>query len=401
MSEEIPTVPEATASVDSSPSVTDPTPAAAAATDEVTVRLTELNVGADTITNIRNLGVQTVDDLALLKESDLVDAGVPIIQARKLIGAVVPPTPVADAAAIGASLDILPSVPDDGSWLTALKSGGVLKIDQSTVIAGVRAALANRVGLFDVPKKLVDAMEAFADSVDEQVDPEYFKLRKQLTRRTYGDIFEALDGMDGSYVTETRKRELFSRIDQFLWPAVLGFYDQLVGWQQAWMQGATSMPMILASLAGAGAGVGLPPGILQPPDTAALRDYADAVNDALNRVFAGTGIQIATAVAYDASQIRKTLENPRLPAMIGAANRDQMLKQLGVAVNATYPRLETNITKFVLSILEAKDQPAGNEELQYFGAMFMLGSQITWDQLGGGLGGRGRKVSAIGGPRDL
>jgi len=75
-----------------------------------------------------------------------------------------------------------------------------------------------------------------------------------------------------------------------------------------------------------------------------------------------------------------------------------MLKQLGVAVSATYPRLENNLTRFVLSIMGVKDQPAGNEELQYFGALYMLGSQIPWDQLSNSYAG-GRMPSGIGADR--
>ena len=137
---------------------------------------------------------------------------------------------------------------------------------------------------------------------------------------------------------------------------------------------------------------------MQPPDTGGLRDNAAAVADAVNRVFAGTGVQIAAALAYEANRIKDTLSNPRLPAMIGAANRETMLRQLGVAVSATYPRLETNLTKFVLAVMQAQEQPAGTEELQYFAAMFMLGSQIPWDQLGSGVNFAGRP-SGIGATR--
>ena len=149
------------------------------------------------------------------------------------------------------------------------------------------------------------------------------------------------------------------------------------------MQGAGNPALMMSALmaASGGGGMALPPGMMQPPDTGILRDNADAVADAVNRVFAGTGVQIAAALAYDASKIKGTLENLRLPALTGAANRDQMLKQLGVAVSATYPRLETNLTRFVLAVMRAKDQPSGNEELQYFGALFMLGSQIPGTSL--------------------
>ena len=62
---------------------------------------------------------------------------------------------------------------------------------------------------------------------------------------------------------------------------------------------------------------------------------------------------------------------------------DGLLKKLGVAVNSTSPRLETNLTRFVLACMQAKDQPAGNEEMQYFGTLYMLGNQIPWSELGG------------------
>ena len=116
------------------------------------------------------------------------------------------------------------------------------------------------------------------------------------------------------------------------------------------MQGAANPTMMMMALMGGNAGA-LPPGLMQAPDTAVLRDAADAVKDSVNKVFAGTGVQIASALAYEAAEIKKSLEDPRLPAMIGVAYREQMLKKLGVAVPATYPRLETNLTKYILGVM--------------------------------------------------
>jgi len=347
-------------------------------------KLRGLGVPADVIGKIKTeLGAETVEDLVNLKEVDLVNVGMKTLTARKLIASLKPDTTVSASTVV--SFDaILPSVPSDASWLEALRTGGVLKVDQSTVISAIRAALAHRAGLFTIPDGLVGLMEKFADENEEQVDAEYFKLRKQLTRRSYAEIFEAIDGLDGSYVTEARKKQLLQRVDQHLWPAITTFYGQLKSWQEAWMQGAANPAMMMGAIMAASGGVNvMPPGMMQPPDTGVLRDHADAVADAVNKVFAGTGVQIAAALAYDATRIKETLENTRLPALTGAANRDQMLRQLGVAVSATYPRLETNLTRFVLAVMRVKDQPAGNEELQYFSALFMLGSQIPWDQLGG------------------
>jgi len=349
-------------------------------------RLKELGVPDDVIEKIKtDLGATTAEDLSGLTEQDLVSVGMKKLPARKLLEKLTPVAPASPTAMSAVSFNaVLPSVPSDTSWLEALRTGGVLKVEQSTVISAIRAALAYRVGLYTIPDILVVQMEKFADANEEQVGPEFFKIRKQMTRRSYADIFAAIDGLDGAYVTEGRKKQLFQRIDDHLWPAIITFNGQLKSWQEAWQGSANPAAMMNAFMMIASGGPKvMPPGMMQPPDTGVLRDTADAVANAVNKVFAGTGVLIATALAYDASKIKESLENSRLPALIGANNRDQMLRQLGVAVSATYPRLEQNLTQFVLAIMQVKDQPAGNEELQYFGALFMLGSQIPWDQLGG------------------
>ena len=353
--------------------------------DELRAKMVELNVDDAVVTKlIEDLGVANVADLANLTETDLTGAGMKLIPARTLVKAMAPAPEASNVMAMSALDEVLPVLPTDESWLKALQTGGVLKVDQSTIIAAMRAAFAHRVGLFELPKRLVDAMEKFADNNDEQVDPSFFQLREELTRRTYADIFSAVPGLNGNYVTGDRKKELLARIDKHLWPSIIGFQDQLRGWQEAWMGGSNQMAMMgmMATVMTGGAGAAMAPGFMQPPDTGALRDHADAVADASNRVFAGTGVQITAALAYEASKISETLQNPRLPAMIGVANRDQMLRQLGSGIPATYARLENNLIRFVLAVLQLKNTPAGSDEIRMLSALFMLGSQISWSTLG-------------------
>lgn len=331
-------------------------------------------------------------DASLSPDADIKSRlnGTPIAVANMAIKQLREVAPAAPAAAnlaaanFAVATDLLPTVPTDESWLSALRAGGVLKVEQSTVISAVRAALAHRAGLYEIPDRLVGLMERFAESNAEPAPQEFFKIRQLLLRRHYGDIFEAIDGLDGNFVTQARKNILFQRTDQILWPAMLSFHAQLKGWTEAWNQGASNPAVLvgaIASMISGGTGAGMPPGMMAPPDTGTLRDAADAFNDDMNKVFAGTGVQIAAALAYEASRIKTMLENERLPILIGAANREQMLRQLGVEVSAAYPRLETNLTKFVLGIMKAKDVAAGQEEVHYFGALYMLGMQIPWDQL--------------------
>lgn len=354
-----------------------------AVVDAVTTKLNELGItDSSQVAKIKELGAESIADLEGLTETDLISVGVPVLKARKLVSSLQPKAAPATSAQMDAmSIDtVLPAVPDDASWLNSLRTGGVLKIEQSTVISAIRAALADRYGLYEIPKKLITEMESYVDTTEEQVTDEFWKLRKQLTRKSYGDLFAAIDGLDGSFVSEKRKSELLTRINESLWPTIASFQTHLTGWQESWMQGAANPSMMVAAIMAAGGnGIGMPPGMMQPPDCGILRDAASAVNDSLNRTFRGTGVQITAALAYEANEIKRMLENPRLPLLCGVPSREMLLKKLKVGVPATYPRMEQNLTRYVLGIMQADKIAAGNDELQYFGTLFMLGSQIPWD----------------------
>jgi hypothetical protein len=372
--------------------------------DPVTARLQELCVPAETIAKIKELGAETVGDLANLTEADLVGtAGMPVLKARKILAAVRPvatvpaATVAAGSFAMTANYDVLPAVPDDGSWLAALKVGGVLKFDRNTVVGTVSAALANRCGLYDLPKRLVQAMEQQAESLAEPVGADFFEMQRMLTEHSYAEIFAAIPGATGRYATQARKDTLLSKLDQNLWPALTSFHGQLNGWLDAWQKGNANPTLMMSAIASMASGTPMPPGIMTPPATDVLRDAAEGVVEVINRIFAGTGILVATALAWDAQQIRKALETPSLPAQVGAVNREQMLKQLGVAVTSDYPRLEINVKRYALGIIEFPNVTAGNTELAYITALYQLGSAITWDKLGLDSTGRNSKPTGIGG----
>lgn len=354
--------------------------------DAVKEKLVQFGITSDDqVAKIKQLGAESVDDLAHLTEEDFHQIGVPRLKARKILASLksqaqaqIDPNISAATASININ-NILPTIPDDESWLSSLCASGVLKPEQSTIISAIRACLADKFGLYSIPPRLVDAMEEYTNITEEPVSEEFWKLRKQLTRRSYGDLFSAIDGLDGTYVTEGRKKELLQRIDEILWPAIKTFMDSLNGWQQTWMQGAANPAMMLAMVAGGSNG--LPPGMMQPPDCGALRDAAAAVNAALNRVFRGTAVQITAALAYEANQIKKMLENSRLPMLCGQPNREMLLKKLDINVPLIYPRMEANLTRFVLSIIQINNVGTA-EELSYFGTLYMLGNQIPWNDIG-------------------
>ncbi len=290
------------------------------------------------------------------------------------------------------TLDVLPQVPTDDAWMASLKVGGVLKFSPSTVIGTVSAALAARVGLYALPDKIGAAMEKHAQALEEPVGEDYYAMQTLLTRRSYAEVFAALPGVDGRFATQGRKDALLQRVNERLWGSLISFQQSLKQWVDAWQQGMSNPAAMMSMLTVmAGGGSAVPSGMMQPPPTDTLRDAADGVVNDINYVFAGTGIPVALALAYDAQQIRKVLENPSLPAQVGAANREQMLRLLEVAVSSDYPRLERNLKQFALGVIELQNVSAGQAELQYIVALYQLGSMIPWDRLGQGFAGIGRK----------
>lgn len=323
-------------------------------------------------------------EVALVKGGPMIPLGIFRKNLAKLRGPQTAPEALSERTP---SFDLLPTVPEDGSFLEMLKVGGVLKPAKTEVIAAIKAALAHKLGVFDLPDVILEKMESFADQQDEPVGESFYRLRRLVVTRNYSEVLSAL-GADGTFVSSSRKKVFLAKLDEYLWAEIQGFYSQLHAWQETWMAGVASPVVALSMIAVAGAGPAggrsmMPPGMMQPPETAGIRDASEAVIDKINKVFAGVGIAVARALAFDATRIKGVLEEPTLPVAVGAGTREQMLKMLGVTVGADYVRLERNITRFVLAIMELSKVPAGHEELAYLSAMIQLGASIPWAKLPG------------------
>lgn len=271
----------------------------------------------------------------------------------------------------------LPTVPDDASFLDALRTGGKLQVDKIAVISAIRAALANQSGVFDLPKAILAKMEAHAEASDVPVGEDFFKVRKLVASRRYGDVLAAFD-VNANFVSEGKKNAFLGKIERELMPQLRGFQDELHRWQQSWMATANNSGAAMMMIAAANGSAGLPPGMMQPPDIAPLISRAETVIDAINRVFAGFGLIISRALAHEAGQIMELLNNPQLPAMIGTTTRELMLRELGVRVLSDHVRIEKGTSQFALAIMELPTL-SGNE-LAYIASLYQLGSTLFTSQ---------------------
>ena len=355
--------------------------------DEIAKALEELigEPGADALEALADPAACTDDDLI----GALKGLKIPTAILRKNVQTLRGPKPVVEAPPVApatAIFDILPQVDNDESFLAALKVGGTLAtgLNPTDVTAAAKAALADAAGMYDLPGIIAERMEVYAESLDQAVGPEFYSLLKLVKKRQYADILSAFE-LDASYITNARRDKLLGRLRTDLWSEMQSFHESLNGWVQTCQTGMMAPGMLVSQIVqavspGANAG-GLPAAMMAIPDTSPLLDAAEGFINKVNKIFAGTGVPVARAMAYEALTIKKILENPTLPAQIGAANRDDMLRLLGVSLSADYVRLEHSVVRYALSIIALPDRTPGQDLQNFLAALWQLGVSIPWDKL--------------------
>lgn len=289
----------------------------------------------------------------------------------------------ADSRSTGSTFDaILPTIPEDNSFLEMLKVGGNLKVDTTAVISAVKAAIAERLHVFDLPSLIKQKMEDFAEQQEEPVGETYYRLQKMVTSRSYADVLSVM-GIEGNFMSQAKTKKFLQKVDEHLWPALQNFHTLLDQWQESWIKAAGNPGIMMSMLVMGQTGNknAISATMMNPPETNGLHDEAEAVINKINKVFAGEGIAVSRALAYDATRIKGVLSEKGLPETMGAATNEQMIKMLGMNVGADFVRLERNIARYTMSIMEFPKITVPGEEQAYLAAMLQLGAAIPWDKL--------------------
>lgn len=349
-------------------------------------------------------GVTDLAGAALINEGEWIGYGATKVAARKLVADLnkpaAPPAPAAPVASPFAMTSVLPAVPDDGDFLKLLQVGGTLEMQPTDVIAAVRVTFAQRYGLFDIDEKIVAAMELRAEELKKPYTQPYYDIRRELSRKKYADVLQALD-VPGNIVTERNKKAFLGKLAG-IWDVLSDFQTRIDAWQSAW-QTKMSNPGVLfsgiAAMMSGGAAAGAASGLVDAPDTAPVLDAATSVIDSLNEMFAGAGIPVARALAADAVQLRSILERSDIVAATGSASREEMIKKLGLAVTADTVRSEKSVTQYVLAVLKLPECPTTQLPM-YIVALKELGANVPWDALRAGRVTDGRNPgTSLGGAR--
>jgi hypothetical protein len=290
-------------------------------------------------------------------------------------------TPAVQAPPADPMNGLWPELPTDESFVNALLTDATLKIDETAMLAGLRAAFAEKVGLFDLPEKMVEQMESTAERLEEPCGKDWYELRKLITEKKYGDVLGAL-GVSGTFISEAKKKTFLNRANSLLIGPLVAFHNQLEAFRQNVLQGGImSNPLAAIALISGKAMPGYASAAIQTPSSDPLRDSALGLRQQINKVFAGHGLICARALAYDAMRIKAVLENPQLPMYLGHLNKDQMLKSLGAGVTADYARLERDVAQYAVAAIRLPDIPRGEVEQAFIGNLFQLDFSIGWDRL--------------------
>jgi hypothetical protein len=317
-----------------------------------------------------------------LKEALVGELKVPVALFRKNLVILRGPkveVAVAEGEAMGKIIgaDLLPQVPDDDSFIAALKTTGELRkgITPIDVQSACKAVIADGVGLFDLPDKILERMEDVATRTKKPFTTAYYELETLIAKRSYAEVLKAI-GVDSRYVGQKKKDECIRLGRATLWPTLRDFHVQLSAWREAYRDSANDPRALIAAVKGRD--------ITEIPDTGPVRDAAEGVIDKVNEMFAGPGIPVFRAIAYDATNIKKTLQDDRLPASVGATDYEEMLELLGATVTADVVRQEQNVVKYTLGIMELKKVTPGQTEADYILALWQVGQTILFDKFLGG-----------------
>jgi len=366
--------------------------------DPVVAKLTELGVTGEVITKIQtDLGATSVDDLVGLTEADLVGVGMKALPARALLKKLAPPvasTPAIPAAARVAVVTAvrLQEVPSPSNWLASLCAIQPQRIQPLTVVTGIKAAMADVFGFFQLPRKMMTMLRKAADDVGEGVPDLFFELQNLTQARRYGALVAWMQGKASACTVSERERFL-ARMHEKFWDALDAFYGELDGWRKGRRESQDVGEAMSAAFSGE----------VQIYDATLVRNAALALGDTINRTFSGTGVYAATALALDNDKLQSVLEKMDF-RQFGVTSREQLLAQLGCSVPAEIMAAETTISRFAWNAMVVKDQTAGGvDEQRFLIELASIGTSRPWAQIKSLAArkprDRGRGVTGIGGGR--
>lgn len=362
--------------------------------EELKTIFLEAGVPKEDIENvITKLGLTCADDLAYFTDADaFANAGVVGMLAQRKLAEVGAKLKADKAAAAAESqtanhekteldFSLLADDINEEQWLNNLRMSGILKFDEATYVAGIKAVLAANLGVFASIEKLIMMIDDYAVKNAIPAPLSFYNLQNIMTRRQYGLVFAASEDncMNGVpiYATTHDMNALVEKMKSDFVPTILSAAEKVSIWYNDLSMQKTTDFFMEKTLQSQTATQNL-----SYPNPAALYDAGAELRQSINRTFAGNGIQKALAIYNEYHTFVDVLNDPELPRSIGVLDKDSVLNLLGFDANAAAVRSEGFIVKFVISIMNA-DKLARTNEVLFFRELYDLVRQIDWSALTG------------------
>lgn len=300
------------------------------------------------------------------------------------------PAPAAMAPTVRAAEVMLVSAPGDDDLLKALKLGGRPEFEPVNVAAVVRAAVARRNGVFDLPERLVDAIRNESRKQRKPNPPILIQVRRELAKRSnvaaiFADLFPE-EGKGGSaYVSEKDKTETLKALDG-IWPALIAFQGRLRAFRMEAMTAAMTAGMATQMSGGFGfSAMGLDPSMLMGVnlDTSSYVDDVEGIIDALNGVFMDQGLYASRVLAEEGARLTGILKMDGLVSAVGCTNYEDMLRELRIGVTADVIRGQTDLATWLINVVTLQEKDSASLPGVLL-ALCMLGDRIPWEKLSAG-----------------
>jgi hypothetical protein len=330
-------------------------------------------------------GVTDAGAAALVKEEEWHAWGVPRIRARELAQALqgsaggVSAQLGAAAALPAAAAPLLAQVPADGALLRLFREDTTLQVTPEDLASAARLSLAQRWGIEALEERVAARIEAWALEQEKPCPPLFYELEREIARSRHAGVLAAMD-LPGTFVTEARQRALLSRLLD-LWRGLQAFDQALTEWNGQWTARARHPHNFLQSLAQV---IHQPQALAQAqadaPDAGPVLDAHQRLLRTLHRVYAGAGVVVARSLGEQLTRWTRLLQDPRLQPAIGAQDRDDMLRRLGVQIPAEAPRSEEAAIQYLLSAAGLADVPADRLPATLL-ALHELSARVPWTVL--------------------
>jgi len=285
-------------------------------------------------------------------------------------------------------MSLLIQAPSDDDMLKALTTTERPVFEPANIASVIRAAVARRLGVYDLPKTLAEAIRASSRAHHIPNPPIFRVVNREARRRTsVGAIVDDMVSEDqpkSLYVDQADIDRAFKAMDK-IWPVLIDFQVRLRGFRnEAYV---ASLNMTAQSRIGTPAPdlFGINPldlvGIKLDPKP--IVDQVENLVFDLNEIFEDQGLDASRILGERAARFTRILELEGLPAAVGTLDHKAMMSKLDIRITQAMLTDQAKLITWLINVVRL-----GEIDASRLPAMLVylakIGDEIPWNSISGG-----------------